>query len=277
MNKSLVSIFVCWLFLGGQTSQAGIYFWIDQQGKKHYSDIQHVGASEYQVSKQILFYPVKAVFDGDTVQLKDGRKIRLVGINTPEVAHRNAPAQEGGEAAKKWLTEKLQGKKIRLEFAEQKQDKYKRYLAHIFTEEGLHINLELVRLGFASVNIFPPNIAHVDDLLTASNLAEKENLGIWQYASYATKPVENLNFNNKYGWQRIIGKVTKIQHTRKNVYLSLSNTFKLQVKKKFLHYFDNIDDLKGKKIEARGWVNKNKNQLLMQLKHPSVLKLVDDN
>ena len=273
MKRKFISIFWVVLFLGFQTCQAAIYFWVDDQGKKHFSDIRHPNANEYQKSKQFSYYSVKAVFDGDTVQLSNGKKIRLVGINTPEVAHRSNRAQEGGDAAKKWLIKILAGKKVRLEYAEQKQDKYKRYLAHIFTEEGLHVNLELVRLGFASVNIFPPNLAYVDNLVIASNLAEKEGLGLWKYASYRTKPVEKLNLDNKYGWQRIVGDVIKIQHTRKSVYLIMSETFKVRIKKQFVHFFNNIDELKGKKIEARGWVNKNKNQLLMQIKHPSALRI----
>jgi len=275
MKRKFIGIVWLVLLVGSQVCQAGIYFWTDEQGKKHFSDTPHPNANEYQKTQYTSLYSVKTVFDGDTVQLKDGRKIRLVGINTPEVAHRNSGAQEGGNAAKEWLTKMLMGKKVRLEFAEQKQDKYKRYLAHLFTEDGLHINLELVRLGFASVNIFPPNTAYVDDLLKASNLAEKKQLGLWQYDSYAIKSVQELNLNNKYGWQRIVGKVIQIKYTRKSVYLLMSKTFKLRIKKQFLHFFGNIDELKGKTIEARGWVNKSKNQMLMHIKHPSVLKVVN--
>ena len=54
----------------------------------------------------------------------------------------------------------------------------------------------------------------------------------------------------------------------------MSETFKLRIKKQFVHFFTNIDELKGKIIEARGWVNKSKNQILMHVKHPSVLKVV---
>jgi len=257
-----------------QPCQADIYFWTDEQGKKHFSDTKHPSAIEYQQSQHISFYSIKTVYDGDTVQLEDGRKIRLAGINTPEIAHRNNRAQEGGDAAKQWLTQVLSESKVRLEFAEQKQDRYKRYLAHIFTEEGIHINLELVRLGFASINVFPPNIAYVDALLKASNSAEIKQIGIWRYPSYKTKLTSELNQNNKQGWQRIVGKVIKIKRTKKNVYLIMSDTFKLQIKKQFLEYFPKISDLKGKKVEVRGWVNKNKKQYLMQVMHPSVLKFI---
>jgi endonuclease YncB( thermonuclease family) len=272
LKKKFMTVFFTLLFFGAPACQANIYFWTDAEGKKHFSDTPQLGANQYKKSQNTYFYPVKFIFDGDTVQLKDGRKIRLVGINTPEVAHRNNPAQEGGEAAKQWLTQQLQGKKVRLEFAQQKQDKYKRYLAHLFTEEGLHINLELVRLGFASVSIFPPNLAYVDVLTKASNTAETKKIGIWQYQSYAEKTVQQLNLQNKYGWQRIVGRVQEIQNTRKSVYLVMSKTFKIRIKKKYLYLFKEIDQLKGKKIEVRGWVNKSKKQLIMQIKHPSVMK-----
>jgi len=274
INKEFNRVSLVILLLMMQPCQAGIYFWTDDRGKKYFSDTPHPNASEYQQSQHISFYAVKTIYDGDTVQLEDGRKIRLAGINTPEIAHRSNRAQEGGDAAKQWLIQVLKGSKVRLEFSKQKQDKYKRYLAHIFTEEGMHINLELVKRGYASVNVFPPNIAYVDDLLKASNGAENKRIGLWQYPSYKTKLASELNQNNKQGWQRIVGRVTKIKHTRKNVYLIISDTFKLQIKKQFLEYFPKINDLKGKKVEARGWVNKNKKQYLMQVIHPSVLKFI---
>jgi len=264
------------LLLIMQPCQAGIYFWTDDQGRKHFSDTPQSNASEYQQSKQVSYYKLKAIYDGDTVQLADGRKIRLAGINTPEIARRNSPEQEGGDAAKQWLTQTLSENKVRLEFSEQKRDRYKRYLAHIFTEDGMHINLELVKRGYASVNIFPPNIAYVDALLKASETAEHEKIGIWQYPIYKTKSTSEINQNNKQGWQRIKGKIIGIKHTKKNVYLKMSDNFKLKIKKEFLPYFSPIDALKGKKIEVRGWVNKNKQQYSMQVMHPSALKIISE-
>ncbi len=89
--------------------------------------------------------------------------------------------------------------------------------------------------------------------------------------------MHELNLNNKYGWQRIVGKIISIQQTKKSVYLIISNTFKLRIKKQFLHFFTNVGELQGKTVEARGWVNKSRNQMLMQIKHPSVLKIVNEN
>jgi len=68
-------------------------------------------------------------YDGDTIVLEDGRKIRLLGINTPEVQHKGKMADAGGEDAKTWLINKLRHSKVRLEFYFDKTDKYGRTLA----------------------------------------------------------------------------------------------------------------------------------------------------
>ena len=148
-----------------------IFKWTDTQGRQHYSDKKQANATEFKLVKDYSFYKVKKVYDGDTVLLSDGRKIRLVGINTPEIEHARQAAQAGGDAAKQWLTQQLLNTRVRLEFDQQKRDKYKRHLAHLFTEQGLHLNRELVRLGYASTSIYPPNLKYVPKLLLAEQTA----------------------------------------------------------------------------------------------------------
>ncbi|TXL08998.1 hypothetical protein BMR09_01940 [Methylococcaceae bacterium CS3] len=63
------------------------------------------------------------------------------------IEHAKQSAQAGGDVARKWLTQQLLNTTIRLEFDQEKQDKYKRYLAHVFTRQEVHINRELVRSG----------------------------------------------------------------------------------------------------------------------------------
>ncbi len=260
------------LLLVAQLSYAAVYQWTDAQGRKHYSDKPQRQATEFQLAKSYRYYVVKKVYDGDTVQLTDGRKIRLLSINTPEIEHQNQIEQAGGELAKKWLTKALIGKKVHLEFDQEKRDKYHRYLAHIFTEQDMHINYELVRLGFASVNIFPPSLKYVPELVTAEREAEANKLGIWGYSEYKVKSAHEVTKKNKKGWQRIAGTVSAIKVTAKSVYLKLTDTFAVRIKKEHLRYFEDVQSLKGRKIEVRGWVNRYKKGYIMLLKHPSALR-----
>ncbi|MBT3812597.1 MAG: DUF4124 domain-containing protein [Gammaproteobacteria bacterium] len=264
------------LMLLSQLSHAtDIFKWTGAQGRQHYSDIKHPAATELKLALDYSYYPVQKVYDGDTVLLTDGRKIRLVGINTPEIEHPRQAAQAGGGAALQWLTQQLVNTRVRLEFDQQKKDKYKRHLAHLFTEQGLHLNLELVRLGYASTSIYPPNLKYVTALLAAEQVAEASHLGIWQYAEYTPKLTSELSSANKQGWQRIVGRVTGIKSTAKSRYLKLSDHFDVRIKNEHLQYFDQLQALKGKKIEARGWVNKYKNGFSMLVKHPGAIKVLE--
>jgi endonuclease YncB( thermonuclease family) len=270
-NKGLQLLLLCLL---AQLSQATVFQWTDAQGHKHYSDSKRYNATEYTIHRDYSYYAVQKVYDGDTIQLTDGRKIRLLGINTPEVAHSRNEAQAGGDLAKQWLVQQLAGTKVRLEFDQEKQDKYHRYLAHIFTEQGLHINLELVRLGYASLNIFPPNLKYVAKLLEAEQGAEALQVGIWEYADYVPKSAIQLTKKNSSGWQRVVGQVKSIKYTHKNVYLQLDGQFSIRISKDNLQYFANLDALKELQIEARGWVRRYKQGFTMLVRHSSAIKVV---
>jgi len=252
-----------------------IFKWTDAQGQLHYSDKKHSNATEYKLVQDFSFYNVKKVYDGDTVLLSDGRKIRLLGINTPEIEHAHQAAQAGGDLAQHWLTQQLLNTRVRLEFDLEKRDNYKRHLAHLFTEQGLHLNREIVRLGYASTSIYPPNLKYVAELLAAQQKAETGRLGIWQYSEYSPKFTSELSSKNKQGWQRIVGRVLRIKNTAKSSYLKLTDNFDVRIKREHLQYFDSLALLKGKEIEVRGWVNKYKNGFSMLAKHPGVIKILD--
>lgn len=255
------------------TAQAEIFQWTDQYGNKHYSDKSHQGAKTLQISKEYSFYQVKKVYDGDTVLLRNGKKVRFLGINTPEVEGRNKSAQAGGEAAKKWLQNKLKNKKIRLEKDVEKKDKYGRLLAYIFTEDKQNINLELVKRGLATVNIHPPNLKYSNELLAAESNAEKGGLGVWRYSDYAVKSASKIKGSRFKGWQRVTGTVRDIHQSRKYIYLNLTDTFALKIQRSSKAYFPDIDSYLGKVIEGRGWINKNKSRYNMFIRHSSAIKL----
>lgn len=96
------------------------------------------------------------VIDGDTiaVKLSTGQRVnvRIVGIDTPELARRGKPAQPGAEAAKARLTELIGGKTVRLEYdaLSNREDKYGRQLCYVELD-GRDIGLQLLREGHAKV------------------------------------------------------------------------------------------------------------------------------
>ena len=249
-----------------------VYQWRDVQGSEHFSDRFNPAAKIVNIKPGYGFYHVKKVYDGDTVELDDGRKIRFLGINTPEIQHKNKMAEAGGEEAKVWLINKLQGTRVRLKFDVEKTDKYGRTLAYLFTEKKEHLNVSLVKEGLATISIYPPNLLYVNELIAAGNKAEQDRLGVWQRPEYAAIPVGNLTEAGHPGWTRLVGKVVSIRNTSKSVYLVFSDQFEARIESKWLSLFPDVNDYVGKTLEVRGWLNKNRKQFSMLIRHPSAIR-----
>jgi len=270
-------LLVLLLCLPGWVS-AQIYEWQDANGNKHFSDRPVADAKIIDDAKIIAikpgyeFYSVKTVYDGDTVVLEDGRKIRLLGINTPEIQHRDKLAEAGGDEAKRWLSDKLKNTKVRLEMGVEKTDKYGRTLAHLVTEKKEHINLQLVVAGLASVSIYPPDLLYVSELVRAQDQAEQAKLGIWGRPEYAAIAIGSLTEAGHPGWTRLVGKVINIHQTRKSVYLGFSDNFEARIESQWLDLFPEVNGYLGKTVEVRGWLNKNKGRFSMLIRHPSAIK-----
>jgi micrococcal nuclease len=248
---------------------AEIYEWQDSSGNKHFSDRTHPDAKVITVKPGYSFHSVRTVYDGDTVVLDDGRKIRLLGINTPEVRHRDKQADAGGDEAKQWLINRLKNTKVRVQLDEENTDKYQRTLGHLFTENKEHINLELVKAGLAEMSIYPPNLLFTSELLVAQQAAEQAKIGIWQRPEYAVQPVNSLTEDGHTGWIRLSGKVSNVRNTKKSVYLAFSDKFEARIERKWLFLFPDVAGYLGKTLEVRGWLNRNRGRFSMLLRHPS--------
>ena len=249
-----------------------VFRWFDDDGKVHFSDRYRKGAKRLEIHPGQAYLNVQYVYDGDTVLLSDKRKVRLLGINTPEVEGRNKVQEAGAEEAKNWLEQVLKFQRVRLESDTESKDKYGRTLAYLITEQDLHINLELVRLGLATLNIHPPNLKYLDDFQNAQNQAESMRLGIWGLLEYQPLKADQIGKKNYKGWRRVVGKASAIRKSRKYVYLEVNKRFNARIAKKNLIYFPEMKSYLHKKIEFRGWMNRNKDKFSMLIRHPSALK-----
>jgi micrococcal nuclease len=251
---------------------AKIYQWQEPNGSEHFSDRFYPDAKIVDVKPGYGYFKIKKVYDGDTVQLEDGRKIRLLSINTPEVQHKDKMAEAGGEEAKAWLINKLQHAKVRLVFDVERTDNYRRTLAHLFTDKKEHINLSLVKEGLAAVSIYPPNLQYVNELVAAGNKAQQDRLGIWQRPEYAAIPVGSLTSAGHPGWSRLVGKVITIRNTPKSIYMVFSSRFEARIERRWLSLFPDMNDYLGKTVEVRGWLSKSRNHFSLLIRHPSAIK-----
>ena len=121
------------------------------------------------------WHRVKAVIDGDTLLLTDGRCVRYIGINTPEIAHKEKP----GEAATRYNAELVGTGRVQLEYDRHKHDHYGRLLAYVYTEKGVMVNQALIAAGMAYCLYKTPNLRYTGELLDAQIKAMNAARGIW--------------------------------------------------------------------------------------------------
>ena len=84
------------------------------------------------------------VIDGDTLVLDTGEKIRLAGINSPELARENRPAEPLAKQAKSTLEGLLVDGRAQVEVAQEAKDRYGRTLAYLFTLDGQSVQRRLL-------------------------------------------------------------------------------------------------------------------------------------
>ncbi len=215
-------------------------------------------ASDYQLAH------VQAVYDGDTVLLTDGRKVRVVGINTPEVAHGDQAMEPIADQAHKALLALIGGKRIILKVGSDKKDHYGRVLAHLFDYQGKNITRELLMQGLGFQVAFPPNLWGVACYQSAEQIAKQHHLGVWSDPYF--QPVNATNRQLKGGFGRVIGKVERLYVGKKRIWIDLEGDVSVRIEKKNSQHLSGevlrrlLNAHEGKKIaelpalQVRGWL-----------------------
>ena len=120
---------------------------------------------------------VEYVHDGDTIFLTDGRKVRLLGINTPEVGDNlECYGDEATAALRSLLPE---GTDVWVLSDVEALDQYGRSLLFVYLPDGTNVNIAMVRSGAAEVVQYNPNWLLQDELRAAEDAAYSEGAGIW--------------------------------------------------------------------------------------------------
>lgn len=135
---------------------------------------------------------VKRVVDGDTLLLGNGERVRLIGIDTPEIHDSNklnrdskrsqqsiSEIKEMGRQSYEFTKKLVEGKIVSLEFDVEKHDKYKRLLAYVYLKDGTFVNAEIVKEGYASLMTYPPNVKYADLFMKLYRQARENKRGLW--------------------------------------------------------------------------------------------------
>jgi micrococcal nuclease len=126
---------------------------------------------------------IARIVDGDTFHCADGRKVRLIGIDSPELRQGTA-GRDAREALRRLLPE---GGTIRLEGDAASRDRWGRTLAYAWSG-GRLINEAMVRGGWAMLYTVPPNVKYVRRLERAQNEARARSAGLWAAGGFDCPP-----------------------------------------------------------------------------------------
>ncbi|MCW5618384.1 MAG: thermonuclease family protein [Nitrosomonas sp.] len=266
---------ICCQLIAQPVLNAEIYRIIDESGRVLYTDkipgnAENIRQTTIPVQTYRRLYPVKSVYDGDTLILGNRQRVRLLGVNTPEIESRHRPGEPGGVAAKEWLQRRIKNQQVYLEYDQEKKDKYDRELAHVFLPDGTHLNLELLKQGLAFMSIVPPNLRYADVFSRAQQQAEKQGLGIWREAGYQVRSLDQIASGTR-GWQRFTGIPKHIQQKRSFTYLILNDQVSIRIANNHLNLFPALEKYLDRPIEIRGWVSRRNNRFMISVQHPSAL------
>ncbi len=151
-----------------------------------------------------LFLVTKVV-DGDTMTLDKIGTIRLIGINIPETVDPRKPVECFGKEASDKAKELLDGKKVYLEYDETqgKTDKYNRVLAYVFREDGLHLNTEMIKTGYAYEDTYDKPYKYQNEFKLAQKDVQNNELGLWSVSTCNGQQSTLKTAPNPTGNQRI--------------------------------------------------------------------------
>jgi len=225
---------------------------------------------------------VAQVIDGDTLRLRDGRSVRLIGINTPEIGRDGKPSEPFAEQARD-AVKRMLGRHavIGLRLGAERRDRYGRLLAHVYHADGRSVEVALLKQGLAAQIVVPPNVYALDCYRAAERVARDVGRGVWG-SLYRPQAVESLPKSAR-GFRLISGRVVSVKDSKYSVWLNFPRKpgerkregVALRIPRKDLANFPRgfLRDLQGRHVVARGWLFRHKKQQVMVIHHPAALEV----
>jgi micrococcal nuclease len=126
---------------------------------------------------------VARIVDGDTFTCRGGWRVRLIGVDAPELSQQPFGVQARGALAR-WVQP---GDTVTLERDVQAEDRYGRRLAYVW-RGAILVNWQLVRGGWALLLTIPPNVRYSEAFQEAQRRAREAGVGLWAAGGFACRP-----------------------------------------------------------------------------------------
>ena len=222
------------------------------------------------------------VVDGDTLILKDGRKVRFAAINAPEIQHDNQPAEPYGEAAHQALKKILRLQpQLYFRQPEKRFDHHGRSLGSFFLSDGQSVDVLLLAQGLAYQLFSEQTDSYQSCLRNVEQVARQKQLGVW-----SDKTVRDIRSDRlQPGFQLIRGTVSSLSTPSKSdfAWLDMDGPVVIRIPKAGLDE-SWLKSLRGQTVELRGWLlehKKKKNtgkklkRWMIGIYHPDAVQILE--
>lgn len=208
---------------------------------------------------------VTEIIDGDTLRI-DGvaADIRLIGLQAPKLplGRKGFATWPLAEESRTALAGVVGGRRVSLRLGENARDRNGRTLAHVVRDDGLWIQGDMLRQGWARMYTFPDNRRLATEMRALEAEARTAKRGIWVHPFYAVRRAGDENLaNDNDTFQIVIGRVAAAAKTKDRLFLNFGADFRsdftASIGKRDWPAFAVLDPLAltGAEIEVRGWIS----------------------
>lgn len=230
---------------------------------------------------------VAAVLDGDTLELEDGRRVRLAGIEAAKPPRSANPADGRvwplADAATRALSDLALGRRVLLH-GPAPVDRHGRLLAHLVREDGLWLQSALLVRGTARVHTRPDARAYAAEMLAGEDAARNAGRGLWRSRVYAVRDAADADglARDRDSFQLVEGVVLAVSKSGGETWLDFGADWRSDVT---VHIGRaamrevtraGIDPLsyEGRRVRVRGWITL-RNGPMIEITHPEQIERLE--
>ncbi|WP_237059596.1 thermonuclease family protein [Microbulbifer sediminum] len=190
--------------------------------------------------------------DGDTLLLEDGRSVRLIGVNAPEMPRNGKPGEPLALEATDFTERFLDGGDVELVYDRDRRDRYGRVLAHVYNHRGESLESALLSSGLAFHIAIAPNLALAECLATREERARLAGRGIWAPGTWPVVQAADIQPGDG-GFVLLRGRVEEVDRNR-YLWLELDGPVALRLDADRDYGQTVRRDWQGREIEVKGWL-----------------------
>ncbi len=222
---------------------------------------------------------ISRVIDGDTIELANGQRVRIIGMDTRELTASDPQDKLWGQRARQVVQDMLAGdNNVTVYTEKERQDRYGRLLGHIRTGTGQDVSGELIARGLAIAVAVGANTGCATDNIDLEKSARLAGSGLWKnkgpwWSQTGHRPADGRGF---HVMQSTVDKQTGQGRKTK---LDLANGIKISLGRQWplddTHTDALLGNLKNSTLEVRGWIGGRKTAPTLTLHHPANVQRVE--